>query len=459
MLMGGGYKNIVTEKTSTSTNIARQNVAIGYDALTLLQDAKNNVAVGNNALYSVKSDNTDYNVAVGYNAGYNTTSSLNTYVGAYAGYSTTLPAAVRNTAVGYLAGGGSSSSQISGYDNSYVGALAGTNITSGSRNVAVGFNALQKLTTGNDNIALGSEALANLTTGSYNVAIGYNACSQVTKGSYKTCIGANSGPHLGTTGTPSLSNPYMNATVDNIERTYIGSQPKYFGGDAVLELHNPPAPTSESDILRNGILQYLASTPSNTTTIVNGNLIVRGRVYFTSEAKLYQMYDLPGTSSTTGDFGLFGATGSSDVCASSAANYVFDCKANPFSVYSDRRLKNIGSKNLAGLDELAKIQVYNYTFKDDKNHSPHVGVIAQELQKVFPNSVFQGEDGFLRIKWDEMFYALINGVKELDKKIVALTTRTFKVESKISKLEKENVLLKSQVENLSLRVNKLKAEQ
>ena len=84
--------------------------------------------------------------------------------------------------------------------------------------------------------------------------------------------------------------------------------------------------------------------------------------------------------------------------------------------------------------------------------------MAQDLQKVFPNSVFQGEDGYLRIKWDEMFYATINAIKELDRKIVALVKRTTNAETQISKLERENTVLKSQVYSLAARVNKLKAQ-
>ena len=104
------------------------------------------------------------------------------------------------------------------------------------------------------------------------------------------------------------------------------------------------------------------------------------------------------------------------------------------------------------------LNVYNFTFKNDKNKLPQVGVIAQELRKVFPNAVFQDDNGYLKIRWDEMFYATINAIKELDKKIVALAKRTIKVETQITQLEKENVELKSQVESLTARVNKLKAQ-
>ncbi|MCD7740201.1 MAG: tail fiber domain-containing protein, partial [Candidatus Gastranaerophilales bacterium] len=72
---------------------------------------------------------------------------------------------------------------------------------------------------------------------------------------------------------------------------------------------------------------------------------------------------------------------------------------------SDERLKNISGDNTAGLNEINALEVKNYTYKNDKEKTPHVGVIAQQLQKIFPNSVFEGEDGYLRIKTEEIFYA------------------------------------------------------
>ena len=83
---------------------------------------------------------------------------------------------------------------------------------------------------------------------------------------------------------------------------------------------------------------------------------------------------------------------------------------------SDIRLKNVYGKSTIGLKEINALKIKNYTFKADKKQTPHVGVIAQELQKVFPNSVIEGADGYLRIKQEEMFYAMVNAIQELDKK-------------------------------------------
>ena len=54
---------------------------------------------------------------------------------------------------------------------------------------------------------------------------------------------------------------------------------------------------------------------------------------------------------------------------------------------SDRRLKNVGEVFTGGLNKIKQLKVYNYTFKEDENKTPRVGVIAQDLQKVFPDAV------------------------------------------------------------------------
>lgn len=131
-------------------------------------------------------------------------------------------------------------------------------------------------------------------------------------------------------------------------------------------------------------------------------------------------------------------------------------------VLSDRRLKNVGEKYTAGLDELKKLDFYNYTFKKDENKTPLVGVMAQDLQKVFPNAVIKGDDGYLRIRLEDMFYAVINAVKELDNKISSIIADVTDVratiksqQETIDKLQKENSELKEEISNIEKRIKKL----
>ncbi len=65
---------------------------------------------------------------------------------------------------------------------------------------------------------------------------------------------------------------------------------------------------------------------------------------------------------------------------------------------SDRRLKNVGKEFTSGLDKLRNLEVFNYTFKDDKDKTPRVGVMAQDLQKSSLMQLLRGEDGFFENK-------------------------------------------------------------
>ncbi len=106
------------------------------------------------------------------------------------------------------------------------------------------------------------------------------------------------------------------------------------------------------------------------------------------------------------------------------------------SVPSDKKLKNIGKEYTSSLDKIKQLKPFNFTYKNDKNKTPRVGVIAQDLQKVFPNAVSKGKDGFLTIRMEDMFYAVINAIKELDAKITQMMKQESEKDKKIKDLEK-----------------------
>ena len=144
-------------------------------------------------------------------------------------------------------------------------------------------------------------------------------------------------------------------------------------------------------------------------------------------------------------------------------------KSSSSYFYSDRRLKNVGEKYTAGLEELKKLDFYHYTFKADKDNTPFVGVIAQDLQKVFPDAVTKDESGYLRIRIEDMFYAVINAVKELDTKISEIVTNITDIKATIqsqqdaidilkkenSELQKQNAELQDEIKDIEKRIKKL----
>ncbi len=457
VLLGGKYDNM--KYSNDATSIAKYNLGMGFGSLnsinsgdTVLDNkAENNTALGFYSLGQVSRGKS--NVGIGALAGSKMTfGETNTFVGYSAGYSATT--SKENTAIGAKAG----SSLTTGNNNTFIGAFAGYNSSiTGNANVGIGYRALASLTSGTYNTAIGYNALGSLVGGSRNTAIGYNACANLINGSNKTCIGANSGPKEGTSGER-----YLNARNDDVQRTYIGSTPYNFGGDAVLEIHNVGGTNG-----RLGQPKLSPSVVSNTTTVINGNLIVRGRMFFTmgSTLRAYQYYEIDGSNAdhtlvqgeeivdSQTDYSTWNDPSKTNCVNDSSCNFYPNLVEQP----SDRRLKNIKSKSSIGLAEINKLNVLNYVYKNDPTKRPQVGVIAQELKQIFPDSVTKDENGYLQIRLDEMFYAAINAIKELDKKIIAISKKVTKVETQISKLEQENISLKNQVEKLSVRIEKLKA--
>ena len=124
-------------------------------------------------------------------------------------------------------------------------------------------------------------------------------------------------------------------------------------------------------------------------------------------------------------------------------------------ILSDEKLKTDIVLNNDGLEQILSLVPYNYTFKSDKSKKPQVGVIAQDLQKVFPSSVFKGEDGYLRIRWDEMFYACINSIKTLFKKIEVVASNILNMEKDTKSISLSQKSLSKKIAELNKRLNKI----
>ena len=65
----------------------------------------------------------------------------------------------------------------------------------------------------------------------------------------------------------------------------------------------------------------------------------------------------------------------------------------------------------------------------------------------------QISDGFLRIRMEDMFYAIVNAIKELDAKIETLKAQEVAVlKDKVTKLEKENMALEKRIADLEKKI-------
>lgn len=364
--------------------------------------------------------------------------------------------------VGYSTGAGEKNTSIVAYNtilgSSYPGG-EGSN-----SNTILGYNSYTN----------GYEAAKHVT------AVGAYTCNSIkgvksdSANAGRTCIGYGSGREYNN--TPDAF------TQDDYDRVFLGGTPLGgFNGRGVVEVHN--INTSYTALMEDEAGNK-ESLPSN-SVVMNSNIVVRGGLYTYSPRKLVGHRPIGINPAWTNNFqchgdyylsvsgkrgyhanntpGSFGKPGDKSESFFEAGNTCGGLDKYPtgtsgcpnLKTTSDRRLKDNISENNSGLKEILTLKPYEYIFKSDKKKTPQVGVIAQDLQKVFPNSVHQSEDGYLHIRWDEMFYAMINAIKTLDKKVVQIASDITGMESDVKQLKSSHSKIQKQIASLNERATKL----
>ena len=274
-------------------------------------------------------------------------------------------------------------------------------------------------------IAIGPDATVSREGG---IAIGHGANTNLNErpalgDGFDIAIGSNATAHGLTCGSIAIgSSAYANSSSGSA--IAIGERAQATGQHSVAIGYNAEV-TGNNQIVLGG---------TDTVVYIPGHLVVGRHAALGYEGKGYNTFlrfYRSGNPNTSYFRGLRASSNSGGVSGASSS-YNGQIPGFP----SDIRLKNVGEKYTAGLDELKKLDFFHYTFKKDEAKTPHVGVMAQDLQKVFPDAVTEGDDGYLRIRMEDMFYAVINAVKELDKKITQIVENVTSLSKKVDEQEK-----------------------
>ena len=107
---------------------------------------------------------------------------------------------------------------------------------------------------------------------------------------------------------------------------------------------------------------------------------------------------------------------------------------------SDIRLKNLLGNYTKGLNEILALQPVRYIYKKDNpkqlnSDIEQVGFVAQEVQKIFPEAVSVGEDGFLDFNIHPINIAFVNAIKELKTENEQLKSKLNNLESRLAEME------------------------
>lgn len=504
ILMGGKYPNDPT---------GIQNTAFGYEALNSLTSGSNNTAVGYNALSSLNV--ADNNTAIGYNAdigsGTKNNDAINNVTVGYFSHSATgrENVIIRNKKQSSQISDITSRNIVIGNDTTFVkGAQSIGNVLVGNAASVVG-KGNSKSALASYNTAIGANATTPL--GSYNTSIGYDSGKQLSNQHNNDKLAHNvtiidnkdtsSGLNLG-----AVLNIGDNYNSQNAKYThvYIGNGTYY--GPAALEVHS--GFDKISSVIVNGDLIVRGQTFLNSKEIsnekivamtvdpYNGNLVLSDHTernrrmrdvrnddtiylphekYNASEGCVCSANDLKSyvwtvsqpalpnvlpreqyaTNNHYGTFYYSGSLGDSLIKLDAAKGRPVQDSCCPNLQVSDARLKNIGAKFTPSYDELLKLAIYNYSYKTEGKKPTRVGVIAQDLKKIFPNAVSKDQNGYLKIRWDEMFYAMVNAIKDLNAKVQDLVAKVETNKAKINNLKADNKKLEQKLDDLAKEIAKL----
>ena len=96
---------------------------------------------------------------------------------------------------------------------------------------------------------------------------------------------------------------------------------------------------------------------------------------------------------------------------------------------SDIRLKT-NIKPINELDKLLKLNPVSYNWKQDQDGKKEIGLIAQEVDKVYPNLVDKSDEERFMMNYKGLIPILLSGIKEQQKMIDSLEERIKKLENK-----------------------------
>ena len=360
---GDPYVNVNSTGTAASAT-GPDAIAIGETAVASGADG---IAIGSGAYAHSQQDN----ISIGKNTMSGNTGSFNVAIGANAGLNS--GSATSMVSIGAGAGNGSTANE-----STFIGYAAGMNVDN-SANTAIGALSMQNgATSGEMNTAVGYQSSYYLTTARWTVIIGAEAGLNTSTGNGNTFIGAYAG----------------RANQTGSTNTYLGYATGYQA-------------TGSSNVL----IGYGCDPSSNASS----NEVVVG-------------YNLTGKGANIGFFG-------GNIGVYNQANN------STWSTTSDERIKTNVTDYTLGLDTLGQINVKTYNYRSDSDiaetypeladsdglvheNLPQdktvVGLIAQELETVLPNSVTTRDNGFKSMDKDELFWVMLNSIKELKARVEAL---------------------------------------
>ena len=261
--------------------------------------------------------------------------------------------------------------------------------------IAVGLDALIDNTTGSQNTAVGGSALLDNTTGSDNTATGVSALQNNSTGSNNTATGENA---------------LISYAGNNNIAIGFGAGDNLRSGDDNIYIGNEGSET-QSDTIQIG------TQGIQTVTIIAG--IFGG-------ARIKKGCDV-----VANNFGLLG-------CVTSSARY-------------KRDIRDMGDAS----DRLMKLRPVIFQYKEDSEGIRQYGLIAEEVEKVYPELVVDGTDGRPEtVEYQVLPAMLLNEVQKQSRQLARKDAQIAAIQRQLVALQKRN----SEIDEVAVRLDALERQ-
>lgn len=342
-------------------------------------------------------------------------------------------------------------------ENTFTGSRAGENIKAGGiHNTFTGAYCGYKTTEGKENTFTGSQTGLDNTTGSYNTFTGAFCGRYNRTGSNNTFTGTQSG-FYNTTGTNNTFYGYFSGLSNKAgnNNTYLG----YYSGQSNNDGNSNTFTGSYSGAYNLGSKNtffgaasgYNSGTGSNNTYIGmfsgfnspgSGNIFI-GPMAGMNEQGSNKLHIGNGSNSLiSGDF---------DKSTVSINGLAF---ATDFRRSSDRRFKKQIKTLKDALPRLMKLRGVSYSWKQNQKRKfssgSQIGVIAQEVKKVFPELVSTDSKGYHAVSYGPLVAVAVEAIKSQQHTIQQQSVQ-------LKKVRFENESLKDKLSNMEQRLQRLEA--
>lgn len=124
------------------------------------------------------------------------------------------------------------------------------------------------------------------------------------------------------------------------------------------------------------------------------------------------------------------ASNSSNAITIGPAYYLFGAIyiKNGFYQSSDERLKHFDENVEVDLNKLSTLSKKYFKWKDGDDRT-HIGMSAQEIQKLYPELVSENSEGFLQVAYDKLSVIALKAIDVLYEKLNTLEERLTKLEN------------------------------